>query len=39
VDNVEVGDTIEVAVADGKLNATIVEKRKAENVAPIKNGI
>lgn len=28
VDNVEVGDTIEVAVADGKLNATIVEKRK-----------
>lgn len=39
VDNVEVGDTIEVAVADGKLNATIVEKRKTENVAPIKNGI
>ena len=31
VDNVEVGDTIEVAVADGKLNATIVEKRKTEN--------
>ncbi len=28
VENVEVGDTIEVAVADGKLNATIVEKRK-----------
>ena len=30
VDNVEVGDTIEVAVADGKLNATIVEKRKTK---------
>ena len=31
VDSVEVGDTIEVAVADGKLNATIVEKLRVEN--------
>ena len=31
VEGVEVGDTIEVAMADGKLNAKVVEKRKAEN--------
>ncbi|MBR2025585.1 MAG: exodeoxyribonuclease VII large subunit [Alistipes sp.] len=31
VDNVEVGDTIEVAVADGKLNATVFEKLRVES--------
>ena len=39
VEGVEVGDTINIAIADGELNATVVEKRKTENVAPIKNGI
>ena len=39
VENVDVGDVINIAIADGELNATVVEKRKAENVAPIKNGI
>ena len=28
VDSVEVGDTINIAIADGELNATVVEKRK-----------
>jgi exonuclease VII large subunit len=31
VDSVEVGDTIEVAVADGKLNATVFEKLRVES--------
>jgi exodeoxyribonuclease VII large subunit len=31
VDNVEVGDTIEVAVADGRLNATVFEKLRVES--------
>ncbi|MBO7220079.1 MAG: exodeoxyribonuclease VII large subunit [Alistipes sp.] len=39
VENVDVGDVINIAIADGELNATVVEKRKAENIAPIKNGI
>ena len=39
VEGVEVGDTINIAIADGELNATVVEKRKTGNVAPIKNGI
>ena len=28
VDSIEVGDTINIAIADGELNATVVEKRK-----------
>jgi exodeoxyribonuclease VII large subunit len=31
VENVDVGDVINIAIADGELNATVVEKRKAEN--------
>jgi exodeoxyribonuclease VII large subunit len=39
VESVAVGDTIDISLADGTLNAKVVEKRKTENVAPIKNGI
>ena len=46
VEGVEVGDTIDISLADGSLNAKIIEKRKtesgkrkAENIAPIKNGV
>ena len=31
IENVEVGDTIEVALADGRLNAKVFNKRKPEN--------
>ena len=31
VEGIEVGDTIDISLADGSLNAKIIEKRKAEN--------
>ena len=30
-EGIEVGDTIDISLADGTLNAKIIEKRKAEN--------